>query len=318
MQPLISVLIPVYNVAEFINEAIESIVNQTYRNIEVIIVDDCSTDNTFSICNMFAKMDKRVSLYRNEENVRISKTLNYGLSKCNGEYILRMDGDDIASVDRIETLLNYLENNNLDLVSSFNISIDESGRFLGENYFPVEHGEMSSFSNYISVCSHNWLARKTVYDQLGGYRNIPSVEDFDFLQRALIHGLRIGNVPYWGMKIRVRSNNTLSTFGLKQRLSFIYVRRINSDRSKFCEEELNAYIQKYSFMSHIHLKSDLLLRKYINGKNKFRFVWLLLSCMLSPFQLLKVINRIIYRYKLDEVKKRKYVVLPFKGAQDEK
>ncbi len=99
---LISVIIPVYNVQSFVEEAILSICNQTYRNLEIIVVDDCSTDETYTIVENLVKKDSRIKLFRNRKNSKIVKTLNFALEQANGEFIARMDGDDISSLLRLE------------------------------------------------------------------------------------------------------------------------------------------------------------------------------------------------------------------------
>lgn len=295
---LVSVLIPVYNVSIYIEEALNSILSQTYKNIEVIIVDDCSTDNTYLKCKEYQNKYSNVKLYRNKSNMKICNTLNYGLEQCTGDYVLRMDGDDIASVDRIEVLLNYLIDHKLDLVSSHTISIDESGNEMDRNIFPVSTVECLNSMNLISVCSHNWLCTRELYHSLNGYRDIPSVEDFDFLQRALINRAKVGNVPYWGMKIRVRGGNSLSSYGLEQRLSFNYVNYINLNAVEFEKIKFIEYLNQYRLFQYLHNFSDKMLIKYINLKTSRRFsayVFLVFSCLTSPFQFQKILGRIKYR-----------------------
>ncbi len=311
--PLVSVLMPVFNVQEYICEAIDSIVNQTYSNIEIIIVDDCSSDGTFRLCEQYATSDERIKLLKNEKNSKICKSLNYGLKYCSGDYILRMDGDDIASLDRIENLLEAIIRSNMDLVSSFTINIDEGGVEKSRTMFPISPGNMKSFYRHISVCSHNWLAKRSVYEVLGGYRNIPSVEDFDFLQRAIDKGFIVGNVPFWGMKIRTRNNNTLSRFGLTQRLSFRFVNKINKNGTDlFSKSLLDSYIAKFQFFQLIHKKSDLYMIKFIETRTAKRYFWLFLSCMLSPFQIEKMYHRSIFKFRMRDVVSSIDKVAPFK------
>ena len=109
MKEKISVLIPTYNVDKFVEKAVRSIMLQSYDNLEIIIVDDCSADNTFSILQKLANEDSRIKLFRNKENMKIAATLNFALEQATGKYIARMDGDDIADSTRIETLYNYLQ-----------------------------------------------------------------------------------------------------------------------------------------------------------------------------------------------------------------
>ena len=125
---LISVLMPVYNVGHYISDAVESILHQTYKEIELIIVDDCSTDLTWDILQGLAKRDSRIVLLQNSVNSKIVSSLNRALAVAKGNYIARMDGDDIAHVERIGRQYNYLcENPHIALVGVSTISIDECG-----------------------------------------------------------------------------------------------------------------------------------------------------------------------------------------------
>ena len=98
---LVSVIIPVYNVEKFVEQAIVSIIKQTYKNLEIIVIDDGSSDATYQIVADLATQDPHIKLYKNERNLKIVKTLNRALSLAQGEYIARMDGDDISALDRI-------------------------------------------------------------------------------------------------------------------------------------------------------------------------------------------------------------------------
>lgn len=108
-QPLVSVLIPCYNCEDFVEQAVLSIINQTYKNLEIICIDDGSTDNTAQILTQLALKDKRIKLFHNPENIKIIATLNKGLSLCSGKYIARMDADDISLANRIEMQVCFME-----------------------------------------------------------------------------------------------------------------------------------------------------------------------------------------------------------------
>ena len=104
MNPKISVIIPVYNVEKYLAECIESILNQTFNDIEILIIDDCSTDNSYKIMEEYAKKDSRIVLYHNENNVGVSKTRNIGLDNAKGEYIAFVDSDDYVAPDFLRIL----------------------------------------------------------------------------------------------------------------------------------------------------------------------------------------------------------------------
>ncbi len=106
--PKISVIMPVYNAEKYVREAIDSILSQTFRDFEFIIIDDGSSDSSVDIVKAYH--DERIRLYVNEQNMGVAKTLNKGLELATGEYIARMDSDDISLPQRFEKQLAYLEN----------------------------------------------------------------------------------------------------------------------------------------------------------------------------------------------------------------
>ena len=115
-QPTISVLMPVYNCALYLVEADESILNQTITDFELIILDDCSSDNSAEIAKSFT--DKRIIYHCNETNLGLANNLNVGLHMAKGKYIARMDGDDISLPDRFQTQIDFLESHpDIDLCS---------------------------------------------------------------------------------------------------------------------------------------------------------------------------------------------------------
>lgn len=107
-KPLISVIMSVYNEETYIRESLQSILNQTEQDFEIIITDDCSTDNTVSCIESLN--DGRIQIIRNKENQGLTKNLNQGLKLARGKYIARMDGDDICMPERFASQIRYLEN----------------------------------------------------------------------------------------------------------------------------------------------------------------------------------------------------------------
>lgn len=114
MQPLISVIIPIYNVEKYLNNCIKSVVNQSYNNLEIILVDDGSSDNCGKICDEWAIRDIRVNVIH-KKNGGLSDARNVGISYAKGEYITLIDSDDYISIDYIEYLYNLLKENNADI-----------------------------------------------------------------------------------------------------------------------------------------------------------------------------------------------------------
>ena len=108
---LISIIIPVFNSACFIEDTLKSIINQNYRKIEIICVDDCSTDETVNKIQFIQKTDQRIHLLQLLSNLGISNALNAGINIANGEYIARIDSDDIAVPNRLDIQKKFLDQN---------------------------------------------------------------------------------------------------------------------------------------------------------------------------------------------------------------
>mgnify|MGYP000858024831 CR=1 FL=1 len=116
--PLVTVLMPCYNAMPYLSEALESIINQTYTKLEILCINDGSTDATGVVLEQYAAQDKRIKVVHNEENIKLIATLNKGVELANGKYIARMDGDDISFLHRIEYCVNKMENDDsIDLIS---------------------------------------------------------------------------------------------------------------------------------------------------------------------------------------------------------
>ena len=114
---LISIVVPIYNVSEYLPECIESILNQTYSDIEVILVNDGSTDGSGAICEAYAKKDSRIKVIT-QKNCGLTVTRRNGVMSAEGRYIGFVDGDDWIEPDMYECLMDYMYNNDVDIVTS--------------------------------------------------------------------------------------------------------------------------------------------------------------------------------------------------------
>src|SRR5690348_472074 len=127
--PEISVLIPVYNTEKYIGKTIESVLNQTFRDFELIILDDCSTDKTYEICSKYATSDQRVVLHRNARNLGMMANWNQGLVYCNQKYFAKLDADDLWHERMLEECYAIMEKNpGVGLVFSRYALIDPDGK----------------------------------------------------------------------------------------------------------------------------------------------------------------------------------------------
>lgn len=181
MTPVISVVMSVYNGGPFLQEAIESILNQTYNNFEFIIINDGSTDNSLKVIKDYASTDDRV-ICLSQENIGLTKSLNKGIHIAQGEYIARMDADDVSLAHRFETQLPWLEEKCYDFCCSRALSI-EKNRITPRIKYYLPKRWLLKFSN--PFIHGTYLIRKSVIDKIGGYD-----EEFRYSQDyKLIHDI---------------------------------------------------------------------------------------------------------------------------------
>lgn len=136
--PLISIIMPVYNAERYLKESLDSILSQTYRNWELIAIEDASTDASLSVLDSYAKKDPRIVIYKNIKNVGVGVSLDKGISLASGDFIARMDADDIAYPERLEKQLKFLQTHpNVVGVGGQVKLIDQRGAYIGEKIFPT-------------------------------------------------------------------------------------------------------------------------------------------------------------------------------------
>ncbi|MDP9190087.1 MAG: glycosyltransferase [Acidobacteriota bacterium] len=181
--PTVSVILPVWNGERFLAEAVESVLAQTFEAIELLIVDDGSTDATPEIADAFAQRDRRVQVIR-LEHCGIADALNAGIAEAQGRYVARMDADDISHPSRLAIQIAYLDaNSDCVAVGSAVEVIDESGDFVGTRTFPRGHAEITHkmIHGLANALAHPTVVTRTdALRSVGGYRHdrVPS-EDLD-------------------------------------------------------------------------------------------------------------------------------------------
>ena len=163
---LISVLLPVFNAEKDINVAIQSILNQSYKDLELLIIDDGSTDNSYQICMNISEQDNRIKVFRNHNNLGLTKSLNLLINESNGQYLARQDADDWSEETRFEKQLKFMNDKNIDVVYARSVRNDTQNIFPRLSYYlplnfvlryknPLIHGTM--------------LAKKNIIEKVGGY-----------------------------------------------------------------------------------------------------------------------------------------------------
>ena len=216
--PLVSVVMPAYNAENYIAEAIESILNQTYKKFEFIIVNDGSTDNTLQIIKEYAKKDKRIKVIENEQNLGIANSRNVYLNLVKGKYIATQDADDISISTRLSEQVNYLENNKeVGVVGAFiEIFDDATGKTIRVRKYPESDNELRKMVFYCSpIAQPVSMIRKEAINQIGKYNpEYPPAEDLDLWFR-IGSKYQLANIQKILLKYRDSKN---SATGSKTRL----------------------------------------------------------------------------------------------------
>lgn len=150
----LSIILPTYNIERYIEQTLNSILKQTYRNLEVIIIDDCSTDNTRSILKNYSKKDDRIKLFLNESNLGPGATRNSGIEKATGEYITFMDHDDWQNLDRYENMISILERDKTEFVLSYANEYTEETKELKSMHYVLPEGVVSLKENREKLYRH--------------------------------------------------------------------------------------------------------------------------------------------------------------------
>lgn len=164
-QPLVSVVMPAYNAQAYIEEAICSVLSQSTKDLELCVIDDCSTDETREKVNTIAQKDERVHLLINEKNLGVAKTRNRGLSACKGQYVALLDSDDYWKPQMLDKMLARAAETNADIVYCSYEIVDEAGKKLCDDFIvPKETDFQSSIVRSVITCStvlvRGELARK--------------------------------------------------------------------------------------------------------------------------------------------------------------
>lgn len=207
MQPLVSVIIPCYNQGEFLYEALNSVYQQTYKNVEIIVVNDGSTENKTNMILSSIKNDKIQVFSIEKSNPSVAR--NYGISKCSGNFFLPLDADDKLHPSFIERALEILRNSTtIAGVSSWAMQF---GAKTGIKI--LEGGGIESFIRY-NNCTVTALIRKSIWNEVGGYdENMhEGFEDWEFYINLTKRGYKVFIIPepLFYYRIKSRSRNTVA------------------------------------------------------------------------------------------------------------
>lgn len=243
-QPLVSVLMPCYNSAVFLHKAIDSILNQTYRKFEFIIIDDGSNDPTPAIIESYAQSDTRIKFYRNEVNRKLIYTLNRGVQLSGGEYIMRMDADDISHPERLEKQLTFmLEHPETDICSAGYCYINLSDKKVQRSYPKTTLSKALHFQSFFStplthavILAKAEVLKKNLYDP-----DFIHSEDFELFSRLLSNGYNLRNLKEILYYVRINPQSVSYRFERVQTETHTRISKRNL---------LNYFNKKFEFFLH--------------------------------------------------------------------
>jgi glycosyltransferase involved in cell wall biosynthesis len=239
-RPRVSVIMPVYNTAIYLKEAIESILNQTFVDFEFIIIDDCSTDNSLEIIKSYK--DPRIVLIENNVNKGYVYGLNYAISISKGEFIARMDSDDISEINRLQIQYSFMLNNEGVLVCGTNIKIIGTSEIIK---FPKEHNDIKKGLLTKNIVAHpSVMAKKRLllFRETGTYlENLMPAEDYELWTRLIFLG-KFHNIQLPLVLYRKHENQISNSKSDVQYENFKLINR--KYILKYCNELSNVEIKK--------------------------------------------------------------------------
>ena len=287
MNKNISILLPVFNCGLFVKKAIQSIINNSYKNYEIIVINDGSTDNTLELINQFK--DPRIRIYT-KGNSGLIETLNYGLNKCNHSIIMRMDGDDIIHHKKIETQLKYFLKKKVILLGTQGFTIDCNGEKKGEINLPLSHDNIiKSLLKLSSGLIHpSVMYYKDAVLKVGGYnQNFKHAEDYEIYLRLGKIG-KISNLEDKLIFLRKHESNVSKIYAEDQIRNSIVSREIYLKSNKALIN--NKIYKKYKkqidnkFIYRFYIKLQTNIVYYENNPNKFSLIYMVY---------MKIIRRIL-------------------------
>ena len=239
-KPKVTILMSVYNGERYLREAIDSILNQTFRDFEFLIINDGSTDSTKEILNSYR--DPRIKIINNKKNIGLTKSLNKGLRLASGEYIARQDADDISLPQRLEKQVEFLDSNSQTaLVGSWTEVIDENEK-TQEVWHSLAQPHLLRwrllFCNQFTHCAI--MFRKNIVMQIEGYsEKMSSAQDYDLWSRISFYW-GVANIPEVLVKWRKWGKNISR---IQQHKQLEIARKISRRNLEFVlDENINEFV----------------------------------------------------------------------------
>lgn len=308
----ISVLMSAYNESEKeLNESITSILNQTFKDFEFIIVNDNPQNKELKIVlKKWVNIDKRIKIIENKRNIGLAMSLNKAAEAAKGEYLARMDADDISVKDRFEKQVAYLEKNaDIDLVCSNFYFINDNSQIIDRKFDYLSKKQLKRLLTVWNTIHHpTVMMKKTTFLEIGGYRDFPCAQDYDLWLRMLNNNCNFYMMHEKFLKYRIRENSTTSSKRLLQVLTMNYMKQLYKERLK----------KHFDSYSEANYRNYLINKKYFDDNytkdliNK-RKIFKNIQDDISGGNYFNAILRLLYLiFVSDYFKNRFFTVLEFK------
>ncbi len=305
---LVTVLMPIYNAEKYLKDAVYSILNQTHKNFELLIIDDGSSDNSVEIVNSIK--DQRIKILKLKHS-GISNALNIGIDNAKGELIFRMDADDISEINRLEVQIDFMKNNNdIDLCGTNMIIIDKNNKKIAKKIQPSNNNEIINSIIYNSNIMHpTFCFRKKSILKIKGYRTkFIYAQDYDLLLRGITNKFKYYNLPDFLLKYRLQNKLNYKKFYNQIRYTrlarSLYFQRKKNGIENTTPNDLK-YIENINFYTHFVIVVFFYFNKNRINKVFPRYLWILGSYFISFLHYELLIN-IYYdtRYYLETKNER--------------
>lgn len=265
----VSVLLPSYNHEKFISETIESVLNQTFRDFEFIIIDDCSNDNSREIIKNYKNQDERIKLFFHQKNKGISKTENELLSLANGKYVAFLNSDDVWDVKKLEKQLKILEKDENLVVWTEGEMIDENSQFTGK-FFTQFYTEKSIFKNkkksgriLTSLLYDNYILFASLIFKKENLKDLRFNEKFNIINDYQLEVALAKDYKYYFIeeplvKYRLHSYNTIYSNQIPIKKEYVQISRLFIEKyGDFMTNEIKFHLYKRILSLSISLSYKL-------------------------------------------------------------
>lgn len=277
--PFISIILPSYNGEKYIAQSIQSVIDQTEQDWELIIVNDCSTDNTLKICESFAKHDKRIKIISNKINRKLPASLNIGFAVAKGKYFTWTSDDNWYKPNALKKMSKYLEKHfDIDLISMGFDYIDENDEFIEHVNTDINNKRCEASLILDNNVGAAFMYRKSIADKVGEYdTNTFCAEDYDYWCRIALAG-KIGYVFDNIYVYRMHSNSLTATkqVQIKEKTKYIQKKyaRAFFDKFKFTLKDQELFYIR--ILNEINLKYAL----KIFGQKIYKFFVKIFCCLI--------------------------------------